>query len=258
MISVTTVLKILVQLGLFLVFLVDYGLPSIHKYLEGKTIRIKTRKETGGIEAPSITIAASTPDTAFGWLNKSKDIVNRNDILRHQCKGFNDIVKCIRNQTYEQSDFIKDIVIGTETNVSLLTSATSLVEDFTNVRFGRTYTFHPDRRIGPDYNKDEIILILDPNLMYSILLHDKRFFLMSENPYGIPTIFIKINPSSSFGPYYTIDVTHQKNLNVPDSPCEENSEYDFSLCVKQSLSKKIGCRWRKFINHTRALYDNVL
>ena len=242
MISVTTVLKILLQLGLFLVFLFDYGIPSIYKYLDAKTIRIKTRKESGGIEAPSISIAAWTPGTAWGWFNQSEDIVHEDDSLRHQCKGFNDTAQCIRNPTYEQSDFIKDIVIGSEEKVSLLTSESSLVEDFTNVRFGRSYTLNPDRRIGPDYKKDEIILILDPNLMYSVILHDKKFFLMSENPYGIPSIYIKIDPSSTFGPYYTIDVTHQKNLNVPDSPCEENIEYDFNLCVKQSLSKKIGCR----------------
>ena len=114
--------------------------------------------------------------------------------------------------------------------------------DFTNVRYGRTYTLNLDRRMGPDYNKDEIILLLDPKLIYSVILHDKRFFVMSENPYGIPSIYIKIDPNSTAGPLYTIDVTHHKNLNVPDSPCEEDTEYDFSLCVKRSLSKKMGCR----------------
>ena len=157
MISVITVLKILLQLALFLVFLFDYGLPSIYKYLEKKTIRTQSRKETGGIEAPSITVAGWTPGTNVGWLNESKDIVHAEDSLRHQCKGFGDIVKCIRNQTYEQSELIKDIVIGVEDNVSLLTSTNTLVEDFTNVRFGRTYTLNPERRIGPIYEKDEII-----------------------------------------------------------------------------------------------------
>ena len=242
--SVKTVLKILLQLGLFHIFLFDYGLPSIHKFLEEKTIRIVTRKDTGGIEAPSITIAARTPSTGLGWFNKSEDIVHDNDSLRHQCKDFDDIVDCIRNQTYEEPDFIKDILIGYDAKVSLLKPGTrALVEDFTNVRYGRTFTLNPERRIGPDYMKDEIILLLDPNLIYSVILHDKRFFLMSENPYGIPSIYIKIDPSSTFGPLYTIDVTRHKNLNVSDSQCEENSEYDFSLCVKESLSRKIGCRF---------------
>ena len=98
MISVTTGLKLLVQLGLFLLFLFDYGLPSIKKYLEGKTIRIKSREETGGIEAPTITIAVWNKGTGFGWLNKSEDIVHHKDSLRHQCKGFDNIVECIRNQ----------------------------------------------------------------------------------------------------------------------------------------------------------------
>ena len=242
MTKLKTTLRILLQVGLFLLFLVDYGLPSIYKYLDVKTIRIKSRKETGGIEAPSITIAGRNPSTGLGWFNKSVDIVHNNDTLRHQCKGIANIAECIRSRTYGQSEFIKDIVIGYEQKVSLLTTENSLLVDFTNVRYGRTYTLNPDRRMGPDYNKDEIILLLDPKLIYSVILHDKRFFVMSENPYGIPSIYIKIDPNSTAGPLYTIDVTHHKNLNVPDSPCEEDTEYDFSLCVKRSLSKKTGCR----------------
>ena len=257
MISVKTVLKILLQLGLFIIFLFDYGLPSIYKFLEEKTIRIKLRKETGGIEAPSITIAARTPNTGLGWFNKSEDIVHDHDSLRHQCKDFDDIVDCIRNQTYEQTDFIRDIVIGYEEKVSLLTPTTPLVEDFTNVRYGRTYTLNPGRRIGPNYDKDEIILLLDPALIYSVILHDKRFFLMSENPYGIPSIYIKIDPSRTFGPLYTIDVTRHKNLNVPDSPCEEDSEYDFSLCVKESLSRSIGCRFNRLQINLLTLINSI-
>ena len=245
MTKLKTTLRILLQVGLFLLFLFDYGLPSINKYLDEKTIRIKSREETGGIEAPSITISVIKPDIRLGWLNKSQDISHHNDTLRHQCLGFSNISECIRRNTYEQADFIKDIIMGYEEKVSLLRSGAKLTEDFTNVRSGRTYTLNPDRRIGPDYNKDEIILLLDHNLIYDVFLHDKRFFLTSENPNGIPSLYIKIDPRSTFAPLYTIDVTRHKNLNVPESPCEENTKYDFSLCVRKSLSRKMGCRLLK-------------
>ena len=250
MISVGTALKTILQLVLFLVFLFDYGLPAIYKYLEEKTIRIKVKKQGEGIEAPAITIAAWNKDTSIGWLNKSKEIVHDFDSLRFQCKDFDDIVQCVTNQTYEQSDFVKDIIIGYEEKQSLLNSSNNLVEDFTNVRYGRTYTLNQDRRIGPDYEKDEIILLLEPQLLYSLTVHDKRFFLANENPHGIPGIYRKIDPggwgrSRTHGPVYIIDVTRHKNLNLQDSPCEENPEYDFTTCVKQSLSKKIGCRLEK-------------
>ena len=248
MISVGTALKTILQLVLFLVFLFDYGLPAIYKYLEEKTIRIKVKKQGEGIEAPAITIAAWNKDTSIGWLNKSKEIVHDFDSLRFQCKDFDDIVQCVTNQTYEQSDFVKDIIIGYEEKQSLLNSSNNLVEDFTNVRYGRTYTLNQDRRIGPDYEKDEIIFLLEPQLLYSLTVHDKRFFLANENPHGIPGIYRKIDPggwgrSRTHGPVYIIDVTRHKNLNLQDSPCEENPEYDFTTCVKQSLSKKIGCRF---------------
>ena len=250
MISVGTALKTILQLILFLVFLFDYGLPAIYKYLEEKTIRIKVKRQGDGIEAPAITLAAWNKDTSIGWLNKSKEIVHDFDSLRFQCKDFDDIVQCVTNQTYEQSDFVKDIIIGYEEKQSLLNSSNDLVEDFTNVRYGRTYTLNQDRRIGPDYEKDELIFLLEPQLLYSLTVHDKRFFLANENPHGIPGIYRKIDPggwgrSRTHGPVYIIDVTRHKNLNLHDSPCEENPEYDFTACVKQSLSKKIGCRLEK-------------
>ena len=154
MISVGTALKTILQLILFLVFLFDYGLPAIYKYLEEKTIRIKVEKQGNGIEAPAITLAAWNKDTSIGWRNKSKEIVHDFDALRFQCKHFDDIVQCVTNQTYEQSDFVKDIIIGYEEKQSLLSSSNFLVEDFTNVRYGRTYTLNQDRMIGPDYEKD--------------------------------------------------------------------------------------------------------
>ena len=229
MISVGTALKTILQLILFLVFLFDYGLPAIHKYLEEKTIRIKVEKQGDGIEAPAITIAAWNKDTSIGWLNKSKEIVHDFDSLRFQCKDFDDIVRCVTNQTYEQSDFVKDIIIGYEEKQSLLSSSNFLVEDFTNVRYGRTYTLNQDRMIGPDYEKDEIIFLLEPQLLYSLTVHDKRFFLANENPHGIPGIYRKIDPggwgrSRTHGPVYIIDVTRHKNLNLEDSPCEENPD----------------------------------
>ena len=182
MISVGTALKTILQLILFLVFLFDYGLPAIHKYLEEKTIRIKVEKQGDGIEAPAITIAAWNKDTSIGWLNKSKEIVHDFDSLRFQCKDFDDIVRCVTNQTYEQSDFVKDIIIGYEEKQSLLSSSNFLVEDFTNVRYGRTYTLNQDRRVGPDYEKDEMIFLLEPQLLYSLTVHDKRFFLGKRKP----------------------------------------------------------------------------
>ena len=100
MTTLKTLLKIFLHIGLFLIFLFDYGLPSINKYLDEKTIRIKSREETGGIEAPSITLSAMNPDIRLGWLNKSQDISHHNDTLRLQCLGFSNISECIREAIY--------------------------------------------------------------------------------------------------------------------------------------------------------------
>ena len=49
-------LNILLELTLFGLFLIYFGIPSISKYLAKETIVISSVEETNGIEAPAITV----------------------------------------------------------------------------------------------------------------------------------------------------------------------------------------------------------
>ena len=53
--------------------------------------------------------------------------------------------------------------------------------------------------------------------------------------------------------------TEHKELNVPDDPCEEDTEYNFSACVKRSMSSQIGCRtmWDTGNEANLTLCDNL-
>ena len=69
--------KSLVQFALFVVFLYFFGLPAIERYQDKKAMVVTSKRDTDGIEAPAITIAALNPDTLNRWkrnISKVKDL----------------------------------------------------------------------------------------------------------------------------------------------------------------------------------------
>ena len=60
----------LLQIALFVIFLIFFGIPSVEKYLAKETIVISSEEKTNGIEAPSITIVTLRKDPGaanMGW-----------------------------------------------------------------------------------------------------------------------------------------------------------------------------------------------
>jgi hypothetical protein len=161
-----------IQLALFSFFLYDYGLPAIRKHQEKKTLHLTSRKHTGGIEAPSITISVRRPESGIGWKKDVKNGSHDSDRLPHLCVDYTNIDQCIQNETYHHSTFIKGAVIGFEEKESLMNNEGAWTEDFSTVHYGRTYTLHPKRKIGP-LPKDQIIIMLDHAFIYDIYVHDQ-------------------------------------------------------------------------------------
>ena len=60
----------ILQLALFVIFLIFFGIPSVEKYLEKETIVISSEEQTYRIEAPAIALAAlrKVRDTMAGNL----------------------------------------------------------------------------------------------------------------------------------------------------------------------------------------------
>ena len=116
--------------------------------------------------------------------------------------------------------------------------------DFTYVRYGRSYTFHPERKIGPEDDKDQLIILLDNNYCYDIFVHEKNFFILNDNRCALPSNYYKLIPDASNHSkvVYKISVTQHIELNVPEDPCMEDDQYDFGVCVKESLARQVGCR----------------
>ena len=86
-------LNIFLELTLFGLFLVFFGIPSVSKYLSKETIVKSSVEDTNGIEAPAITIIArQTNDIALtlGWKTVDKNISSiQNFKIVHHCKEIN-------------------------------------------------------------------------------------------------------------------------------------------------------------------------
>ena len=238
------VVRLILQLVLFVVFLHMYGLPALDRLNKKSTIVIKTRSNTEGIQAPSLTISARSRSNGMGWKEKHISHAHDNDTIVHQCKDFDTVEQCLDSQTFDSTDFIRGTLLGYETKLSLTEEEDVWKPDFTYVRFGRSYTFHPERRIGPVDDTDQLIILLDNKYCYDIFVHEKNFFILNDNRCALPSNYFKLIPDASNHSkvVYKISVTQHIELNVPEDPCVEDDQYDFGVCVKESLARQVGCR----------------
>ena len=204
------VVKWTLQITLLVLFLQMYGLPAVQKLKRQSTIVIKTTNQTNGIDAPSVTISARDRVSGIGWKKKSSAIKNKNELIVQQCKNFTNIEECLDSETFRWSDFIKDTLLGYETQMPMQNETITWRPDFTQTKFGRAYTFHPNVRIGPNYHKDQIYFLLDKRYTYSIFVHERKFFVMNDNRCNMPFEYVRLIPDASNNYKYLYTLTASK------------------------------------------------
>ena len=102
---------------------------------------------------------------------------------------------------------------------------------------------------------------LDPNLNYSIFIHDPKYYhLLIQNIF--PRILLQYkagNMDVGTFDYYEIALTEHQLLNRPEQPCEEEEDYDFLECVKTSQARMVGCRppWDIWSPHSIPLCQSM-
>jgi hypothetical protein len=77
-------------------------------------------------------------------------------------------------------------------------------------------------------------------LSYNIYV-DPAFFLHSYIPQTFPGIRFK-KDFKNYGALLFISLTEHIDLDRESSPCNDDPDYDFQLCVRKSLVRKIGCK----------------
>ena len=265
--NIFKIIKLLIQLTLFVVFLNFFGLDAFNRYQEKRTMIVKSKRETGGIEGLTMTVVAKNNQTKTGWNQESEVFSEESDdltsILCNDHEKFETIQNCIQNKTFDRETTVKDIHVGiNEFKVSILNESL-WTEDFTVGFEGRYFAVTIPRKITTEWRQDQIFLYMNPNLIYDIYLHESSYFILNKHSYGLPTCHLEITPDPLRGRYYELILTEHEVLNLPKDPCEPNKNYNFQVkvkvlediclvtplqgCIKAHFSSLVDCRlpWDK-------------
>ena len=79
-------LRPLLQLLLIVVFLYFFGFPAVKRFQEKKVMVVSSVRDTGGIEAPAVTVDPRFASSNKGWkVNSSNEL----EIIEENCQGEN-------------------------------------------------------------------------------------------------------------------------------------------------------------------------
>ena len=181
---------IILQIILFVIFLVFFGIPSVCKYLDKETMIIFAEEETNGIEAPAITFLGMK--NWMGWKSVNNITSSQFNIVDH-CNeiGFTDLdlEACTLNDTFGLADFLKEAKIGAREpqpvlNELALRTSSLWAADVTATPYGRHFTLKVGRKITRN-DSDFVIFTMDStsSFYYSVWVHDENFFLVNMNPF---------------------------------------------------------------------------
>ena len=88
---------------LLAVFPAVFGLPTIERYQARQVMVVKRRRDTSGIEIPTISIAAWNPETDNGW--KGNTSMTYGPHIEANCMDYSkneSVARCIEERTYKR------------------------------------------------------------------------------------------------------------------------------------------------------------
>ena len=258
--SCKTISKLILQLWLLILFLNFFGLPALKRSLsniikcntkniskrfqEQKVIVVKSVRESDGIPIPAVTIAVKGKESGNGG--------KKQGVLCKYAKSVEEIIHCIESNTYSLSEIVFGVTIGGSVKIEEA-KWTEDVDYFS----GRIYTLElPMLLKAPFMTHGAFIIRLNKSLLYDLHIHDPKNFYWTANPKpGYPYVRKEVDPTEL--PYfYYLALTEVKELNVPDDPCNEDPDFNYKQCIKDYISKTVGCR-TKWENNSYPLCPSV-
>ena len=133
-----------------------------------------------------------------------------------------------------------------------LSSSSFWISDLTVGMAGRCYTLNYSQAIGSDIEDDTLSFNLDPKLTYRYFIHQPHFFLQTWNPLTMPMPMgiLKYKELGDNWLFLYLKVIRQEKLDREDERCNPEPGYSFMACVKERLSREVGCRL-PWDTHTR-------
>ena len=104
---------------------------------------------------------------------------------------------------------------------------------------GRIFTLRlAGLKIGPNDAETQFFLFLAPTFV-NVMLHDPDFFILNDNPYGLPTVTRVFDAATMYSHYHRIALTEIEELDLPTDPCNNDQSYNFNSCVRRSLARQV-------------------
>ena len=218
-----------------------FGYPSLKKYQKRQTLISKSSVKFKEMKPPAITVVAWKQTEQRGWKNShgQKNFESHCNLTR----DFQEVKTCIDENTFDHNDvveYVKNVDGRNITNQSFWT------DDLSNFDAGKMHTLNNSYMIGDDTTW--IRIDLNKSLNYTIFIHDPQFFMYTMNPDTIPQIQINLSGGYVYSVYIRAKY-HSKIAKVTETQtCEDDKFYSFTACIKENMSKKVGCRlpWDKW------------
>ena len=163
-------------------------------------------------------------------------------LLDVNCAGystFTEVEECIENNTFSEKEIIDHVAwfdmdqksINPHWNITW-------IGEMTDTYFGKCFTLNQSIAVDP-----QIVTIIAVNASWDakLYIHDPHFFLLTWNPQPFQRRLVSLSTSERFT-YYLMELFRHVNLKRTSNPCEEDPMYSFTACVRNSISRAVGCR----------------
>ena len=152
-------------------------------------------------------------------------------------KDGEDIRQCVQNNTFALKDSVQFLKQG-KSGKMVMTDANEWTPDFTDTKTGMCYKFDKHFKIGTGTN-GAFIVGLNENITFFLFIHDPKLFIVNLNSLMPIT---QITKSGDKMTAYEMIIVQHDNLDLPSKPCHPSPSYSLTSCIKETLSRDIGCR----------------
>ena len=160
---------------------------------------VRTKRNTGGIPAPAITVVAREPKTLLGW----KDDFDETDWCQRR-KENQTVEECIEEHTFKRQDAIKDVLWGYDSKSIMRKDLVH--EDFTMTWQGKFFFVNVSKTTMVPRDNVRLSLALSDKFVFIIFIHDPDFFEINYQP-TFPAISKTINPTKEFNQVHSLMLT---------------------------------------------------
>ena len=257
------VIKVVIQVTLFVVFWFMFGRQSLNRYHANKVLVTTEEEHRGTFPVPAVTICPINVATSFGSRNVSNpDLLLEGNLVWNTCKGLKQdaIVKCIEENTYDQASTIVKVTKGFLSDDPL--PYFKWIPDYTPTAGGMCYTLESNSSMGTDQTNSVFKIELDhiaSSVGFLIHIHDPKYFVANFNPVLPFNMFLQYFQENSKFKVFSFLVIKHKNLDVPSKRCNPDPTYSFTSCIKESFSAQVGCRlyWDSWTDRAIPLCQDI-